>query len=328
MIEPAQKKLPDSSSLGPDLTQGREIEVLCACDERYLPHAATMLCSLLEHNSVSKIHLFYSSISSDELAKLKSLVTKYRTAIAFYEVVPAELQDLRVDRHVSIAVYYRILAPHLLHADIDKILYLDSDIIVRNSLNNLWDTDIADHALAAVLDFGDGGPKGLGFPVGTKYFNSGVLLINLRFWRQKNIPERAIEFIRNNPEKVRYWDQDALNAILVHQWIELPGHWNAQDEGDWIPTSTQGMRLDPAIVHFTGSKPWHWSNEHPFKHEYRKYRRKTPWRQYREEGRPGLPQRLGRWLRNIARAVLPGSLRRGLRSRVMRRSRSTTDAVA
>jgi lipopolysaccharide biosynthesis glycosyltransferase len=309
------------------MPQDNEMEVLCACDQPYLPHAATMLCSLLEHNSISRIHLIYSSIASRELAKLESLVARYRTAIAFYEVVPTDFHDLRVDGHATVAVYYRLLAPRLLPADINKILYLDSDIIVRRSLNDLWDTDLTDRALAAVPDYDPWAPstiwatccedaKGLGFPVGAKYFNSGVLLINLQFWRQNNVPERAIAFIRNNPQKVQYWDQDALNAILVNQWIELPGCWNAQSEADWMPTF-MGTKPDPAIVHFSTGKPWYWSNTHPFKHEYGKYRFKTPWWLYREEVRPRLPRRISRFLRNCVRDVMPRSLRRRLRSRVM-----------
>ena len=290
------------------------MEVLCTCDERYLPHAATMLCSLLEHNSVSRIHLFHSSVASGELAKLRSLVARYKSEITLYEIVPADLENLRVDKWASVAVYFRLLAIRLLPAHLNKVLYLDSDIIVTRSLIDLWNTDIGDHALAAVSNYEDNAREALGLPAGTKYFNSGVLLINLEYWRQNNVPERAMSFVRNNPDKAQYWDQDALNAVLVHQWVELPSCWNWQD---WLHKPVAGMK--PAIVHFiAGDKPWHWSNNHPFKHEYHKYRLKTPWRQYQQEGRPGLPQRLNRSLRSIARAVLPANLRQRLRSRLLR----------
>jgi lipopolysaccharide biosynthesis glycosyltransferase len=320
MIEPIQTKFPDSGLRSPNLTQGREMEVLCGCDERYLPHAATMLCSLLEHNTVGRIHFFYSSIASPELAKLKSLVARYQTVITFYEMVAADFQGLRVDKYVSIAVYYRILAPRLLPADINKILYLDSDLIVRRSLKKLWDTDLTDQALAAVPDYGYYGEeagKALGLPAGAKYFNSGVLLINLQFWRQNNILERTINFVKTNPERVPYWDQDALNAILVHHWIELPEYWNTQSMAinEWLCTSMTRAGMDAAIVHFTATvKPWHWASKSPFKHEYHEYRLKTPWWQYKQEGKPRLTQRLGRSLRNFARLVLSDSLWQWLRS--------------
>jgi lipopolysaccharide biosynthesis glycosyltransferase len=271
-----------------------------------------MLCSLLEHNSVSRIHLFHDSIAGYELAKLKSLVEKYRSEITFYEVEPAAFQDLRVDKWVSAATYYRILGPRLLPTSISKVLYLDSDIIVRGSLTRLWSTDLADYALAAVSDCNDNARKALGLAEGTKYFNAGVLLINLRFWRQKNVAERAISFAKENPEKIQYWDQDALNATLAHQWVEIPQCWNWQYWRRTIP----GTEMEPAIVHFlTENKPWHWSNDHPFKREYRRYRLKTPWRRYREEDQPRLPQRLRRSLKRFARLAVPRSARRWLRSR-------------
>jgi lipopolysaccharide biosynthesis glycosyltransferase len=298
------------------LLQPRKLEVLCACDERYLPHAATMLCSLLKHNDVSRIHLFHSSIAYPELAKLKSLVAAYKSDITLYEVTPTELQDLRVDKWASPAVYYRLLAPRILPSNVDKILYLDSDIIVRRSLSDLWNIDLADHALAAVPNYEDDARKALGLPAGTKYFNSGVLLINLQFWRLNDVAERAVSFAKNNPERVRYWDQDALNATLTGQWIELPPYWNAQMDRN--RKFKLDIAMDPAIVHFvTDDKPWKWSNRHPFKDEYRKYRLETPWRRYRQEGTPRLPRRLYLLLWSFARAMLPASFRQWLRSDLM-----------
>src|SRR5262249_23467039 len=109
------------------------------------------------------------------------------------------------------------------------------------------------------------------------------------------------------PEKVKYPDQDALNGTLVGKWIELPSCWNSQN---WLHAEAAA-----AVVHFIGeSKPWHWSNEHPFKREYHKYTLKTPWQRYKEEGRPDLPQRLGRSLLRLTRAVLPARLRKGIKS--------------
>jgi lipopolysaccharide biosynthesis glycosyltransferase len=283
------------------------MEVLCACDKRYLPHAATMLCSLLEHNTVSRIHLFYSAISSYELTRLKRFFASYRSEIALYEIVPSDLQNFRVDKWLSIATYYRLLAPRLLPADLSKVLYLDSDIIVRGSLTELWNTDLTGCALAAVSNYWEEDREGLGMPAEAKYFNAGVLLINLQFWRLNNVAERALSFVKNNPERLQYWDQDALNATLVHQWIEVPSCWNCQ----YISNSE--TEPEPAVVHFlTRDKPWQWSNTHIFKHEYRRYRLKTPWRRYKLEGQP--PSRLGSSLRRVARVVLPRRVVRWLRS--------------
>jgi lipopolysaccharide biosynthesis glycosyltransferase len=294
------------SSVHSAAAEERMIEVLCASDERFLAHAATMLCSLLEHNPIIRIHFLHGSIPRSELLKLEALAANYGCEkIVFYDVRQVDFEDLRVDKWASIAVYYRLLAPRLLPDTIEKVLYLDSDLIVRKSLAPLWNTDIADRPLAAVPDYiGGTAGRDLGLPDGTKYFNSGVLLMNLQYWRRNSVAEQAISFIRHNPDKVQYWDQDALNANLANQWVELPTQWNWQD------FDARGQDQEPAIVHFVSwDKPWRWSNKHPYKEEYHKYRLKTPWREYRQEGRPS-PVRI------VARAVLPARVRQWIRSRL------------
>jgi UDP-glucose/galactose:(glucosyl)LPS alpha-1,2-glucosyl/galactosyltransferase len=302
------------------------MEILCACDGRFLPHTATMLCSLLEHNRIFQIHVFHDTTASSELPKLKSFIGRYGCTVVSYQISPKDLPDLRVDGHASIANYYRLLAPLLLPRDIEKVLYLDSDIVIRQSLGELWNIDLTDHALAAVEDYyADPGKilpklKSLQLPLGAKYFNSGVMLINLTFWRLNNVSERAIRFISANPVKVDLWDQDALNAILVHRWIELPSIWNAQHNAQLNVYSGQPVR-DAAIVHFVGPvKPWDWSwrlsTGHPFRYEYQRYRRRTPWPRYRPAGSPNFKRRVGLRLRIASRAMLPGSTRQWLGSRI------------
>jgi hypothetical protein len=110
MIERDQTIFPDGNLRSPALVRRHGMEVLCTSDERYLPHAATMLCSLLDRNSGRRIP-FYSSVGSHELAKLKSLTARYGSEIALYEALPSDFEDLRVDKWVSFAVYYRLLGP-------------------------------------------------------------------------------------------------------------------------------------------------------------------------------------------------------------------------
>ena len=139
------------------------------------------------------------------------------------------------------------------------------------------------------------------------------MLINLDYWRQNKLYERTIEFMRDN--KVHHADQDALNNILIGRWISLPAVWNDHAQcAVPVPPIRNKDIADPAIVHFLGEyKPWDWLCKHPFKYEYRKYRLKTPWRRYREDGQPQPPS----LLRDFSRAVLPNTLRRWLRSQLV-----------
>ena len=309
------------------------MEILCASDERFLPHTATMLCSLLDHNRACRIHLFHSSGTVNGLSILKAFVeNEYETQLLCYEIEPQS--GLRVDGHMSIATYYRLMAPRILPIDIEKILYLDSDLIVRRSLSQLWTTDLRDSALAAVQEFyWDPGKPFVEIPPGSKYFNAGIMLLNLDYWRQNKVGERAIAFIINNPDKVNYWDQDALNALLVNRWINLPPTWNVQvnrwTDLEWIDptilnlhddTEVRKLVANAGIVHFVGPvKPWHWrwhqsNKKYPLKSEYHRYRRKTPWRQYRLEGKPSFLSRLYFCVGSCAKLLLPGTVRRWVRS--------------
>jgi lipopolysaccharide biosynthesis glycosyltransferase len=276
-----------------------------------------MLCSLLEHNAVFRIHLFYSSIKDDQLKELKSFVAEYGSTILCYEMDATKFRNLRVDEHVSIATYYRVLATQILPSNLDKAIYLDSDLIVIGSLADLWNIDLNNHALAAVKDqyISDCDIERLtelGLPPEASYFNGGVLLINLTFWRRHSVSDRAIAYARNHPDKVKWWDQDALNVILVDHWMEIPSVWNLQC---WDCDKLFSELNDVAVVHFSGPvKPWHWSMKHTFKSEYRKYRLKTPWPRYRLEDKPSLYHRLRIPLRNLVRTVLPVGMRRRLLS--------------
>jgi lipopolysaccharide biosynthesis glycosyltransferase len=216
---------------------------------------------------------------------------------------PEDFENLRVDKYLSIATYYRLFSPRVLPANLTKVLYLDSDIVVRRSLSGLWNTDLNDHALAAVEEFGDfrKTPR-------IRKFNAGVMLINLDFWRRNSVAEQAMAFARNHPEKVEWHDQDALNAVLDDRWIRLSAIWNEQTG------VVSALRMEPArdaaIVHFEGPvKPWQWywnvRVPHPLKYEYHRYRSRTPWRRYKlREGRAILPWRLPLLLRLVVNTLL------------------------
>ncbi len=108
-----------------------------------------------------------------------------------------------------------------------------------------------------------------------KYFNSGMMLIDLVRWRAKSITQKVLDYINQNPEKLRFHDQDALNAILYNDWLHLHPQWNAQSNhcnGNHFSTRTELLepyaetREDPKLIHFCGHvKPWHENCENPYR---------------------------------------------------------------
>jgi|WetSurMetagenome_2_1015567.scaffolds.fasta_scaffold11041_1 lipopolysaccharide biosynthesis glycosyltransferase len=267
--------------------------VVIACDESYLPHAATMLCSLLENNIVSiKIFLLHDGIKNKKLRLLEQFINKYNAEFEAFEFHDNVLSSLKINDHFTTLNYYRIFIPEILPADIGKVIYLDCDLIVRKPIDALWNIDLENHLLAAVENAFNEEQRGnqnrqLGLPPNSPYFNSGVMLIDVCKWRQESIHSRVINFITNYPGKISYVDQDGLNAVLCDQWLKLPLIWNLQSPIFIEPE----LRLrfaetisDPAIVHFTGDgiKPWQESTfQYSFYLEYNKYRHKTPWPRYK-----------------------------------------------
>lgn len=260
------------------------MDIVCACDEKFLPHTATMLCSLFENND-SELHIFllHNHISQKKLDILSKFIEKKNNLFTAIEIDETLIGNLMVSQHASIANYYRLLIPEVLPDSIDKVLYLDSDLIVRKDITELWNIDLKNYSIAAVEDLGFTGHTRLKMPLGSKYFNSGVMLINLARWRKDNIHFKVIDFIGKYPDRIRFWDQDGLNAILANQWKALPIKWNVQ-HNYFFP---QGMEIryadinaDPAIVHFSGegTKPWLPYVRHKYIKEYLEYENMSPFR--------------------------------------------------
>jgi lipopolysaccharide biosynthesis glycosyltransferase len=185
------------------------------------------------------------------------------------------------DRIVKTA-YYRILAPALLPS-INRAIYLDCDIIANTSLHELWQTNLEGNVIAAVEDAGfhDRLEKMGITKENEKYFNSGMMLIDLVRWRARSTTQKVLDYINQNPEKLRFHDQDALNANLYDDWLHLHPQWNAQSNiimETIFPPRTELLepyaetREDPKLIHFCGHvKPWHEGCEHPYADVYLKY---------------------------------------------------------
>jgi len=202
-----------------------------------------------------------------------------------------------------------------------KVIYLDSDLLVLGDLAQLWDKDITDTFLLAVQDMGEpyvSSPralnnfKELGIPAYYKYFNAGVMIINLNRWRAEQISRLALDYLEQNKAIIRWWDQDALNAVLAGNWSELDPRWNqiphifqypSWKESPFDKNAYERIITDPFIIHFaTSSKPWQYDCKHPAKSMFFNYLDKTSWTGWR----PAKPFKItlcGRLFQKVARGV-------------------------
>ncbi|MBB5021884.1 glycosyltransferase family 8 protein [Desulfurispira natronophila] len=270
------------------------VHILAATDNNYAQHLSVMAVSLLENTSnpeLITLHILDCGITSEEKAKMLSSLNRYSAKINFIHVPESILDGLPLRRH-GLAAYARLFAADLCDPSIEKILYLDCDIIVNEDVRALYATQLNEHIIAAVKDFSFTAPKRLELPL-TNYFSSGVLLINLRKWAEEDIAKKTIAFLINNAHLVKHSDQDGLNVLLHERWKRLPLRWNVQMgvyKSSWRKWHELGFTQEelhealtqPAIIHYiNNSKPWFYTSNHPLKHLYWHYLAMTAWAEYR-----------------------------------------------
>lgn len=263
------------------------MNVAYCSDENYVQHLVVSITSLSHHNNCNElvVHVVDGGISDNSKIVLKGVAEMAGFQIFFVVVDFSLFDNFLVDGHITLATYYRIAIPNLLPINCEKVLYLDCDIIINGNLSDLWLQEINDFAIAAVPEYNNirNVEMGLG---DTKTFNAGVLLLNLKKWREEALSDKIFSFIKENPAKIKFHDQDALNAVFVNHWLELPIKWNLTfkyiAKRNIIQDKVLLKQIDkPAIIHFNESfKPWHFRLRHPYKYLYGKFLKKTPFKEY------------------------------------------------
>jgi lipopolysaccharide biosynthesis glycosyltransferase len=171
------------------------------------------------------------------------------------------------------AAAYRLILGKLF-PNLHRILYLDTDLLIRKSLRPLWDTDLGDNVIAGVQEM----PTEpnlcslLDYPTECGYINSGVILFDLDLYRQLNLDTKLIGKLIANPKRYQYPDQDVINEELHSLTKQLPLTFNVTRgrycfKGHRKQTFKGQLQLlrDPAIIHFsTREKPWHKMREGGF----------------------------------------------------------------
>lgn len=261
------------------------IEIVCNIDRAYVKHCRLMLCTLLSSNravGAFRVHIITTGMSAADEAELASLSQLFDVKVCFYAVDYNLISSfpIREQDHLSLATYLRIYMPRLLPADIDKVLYLDSDIIVIDSIDELWNTPLGDYALAAVEERPPHDvetPRRLGYPEEWSYFNAGVLLVNLKLWRQLDVTSRCHDIIAEKGALLLHHDQDVLNTLLGGNKMLLSARWNMMDFFLLCEPDVQPRRMDdirqsltcPAIIHYNHlRKPWMHNCDNPLRWLY------------------------------------------------------------
>ncbi|RYE14875.1 MAG: glycosyltransferase family 8 protein [Rickettsiales bacterium] len=237
------------------------IPVLLASDNHYAVMIAALIKSI-ELNHVTNENIIFTIID-DGISKAnkdkiqKSIISNLITIrwIKPKDVIPAGM-SVPMDTSVyPITVYLRLFAPYAIGLEHKKLLYLDVDMILYDDISKLYNHDIGNYILGAVQDYmptfnhprAIPNYKELGIPAETKYFNSGLMLINSQKWVEEDVANKVIECMNNNKVHIIYPDQYGLNVVLYNKWLEIDRTWNCS-----------ALFNDPAIpslIHFIDIKP-------------------------------------------------------------------------
>lgn len=241
----------------------QKLIVVTVADRRFLPAACCTLISARQNlpadANVSLI-LLAVDVTDEEITQANGFLQLHHIDHCITPVSADMLlsQGLHVDERVTRASYVRLALDKLIDPGAQKVLYLDADTRVMTSLLPLLQTDLKDYTFAAAHGMyfyaGDRLSEknhSLGLPADTDYCNSGVLLFNWQQVIRRGLLPDARDFAEKHPEKCSFYDQDALNAVIAGEYLQLDPRWNLVHY-----YFKNGGKKSAWIKHFTGIKPW------------------------------------------------------------------------
>lgn len=247
------------------------LEIVVTCDEGYLGPLRTMLLSLRANNRAENIRVWilHRGIPQVVLESLAVFCGRIKIELAPRMVDQALFAHARSSERYPQEMYYRMVAPHVIDADIDRALYLDPDILIINPLAPLFDIELGDCVFAAASHTDAVHPatalNNVRLNTNEVYFNTGVILMDMRRAKALIDPDEIFAFAMEHERKLLFPDQDIFNALYGERTLPVPDQvWNydARKYPDNIIRTGGEATLDwvmnnTAILHFCGrDKPW------------------------------------------------------------------------
>lgn len=241
----------------------RTVPVFFACDDDYVKYLMVTIQSLIDHSSLNKIyklHILNTNISEDNKRKLRAM-ERANVSIVFCDV-KSELSKIEkklvVRDYYSITTYYRIFISEMFK-QYDKVVYLDADTILLKDVADLYKYNLGNNYVGAVSDyavphteiFGTYVENVLGISK-SAYFNAGVLLINAKAFRQKELKKKFVDLL-NTYSFVVAQDQDYLNILCQDKVLWIDSKWNVQ-----MSEPAERPLKEIGLIHYNfARKPWH-----------------------------------------------------------------------
>lgn len=251
------------------------VNILVTLNAGYLKPLKVMLFSLLKANPAANVSLYvlHTSLTQAHLVQLKQICPA-RLEVHSIVVPKGFLANAPTSGRYPVEMYYRIFAAQLLPETVDRILYLDPDLVVLNPLDALYALDFGKNLFAAASHIAPNSKLTLvndlrlSMPQGSSYVNSGVMLMNISALRREQNEDEVFDYIETHKPVLMLPDQDVLNAVyatrilpvdhLRYNLSERSFHlYNLRPENWEHPLTLEWVRQNTVIVHYCGrNKPW------------------------------------------------------------------------
>ena len=254
-----------------------DINVCLACDDNYSKYAGVVIASVLSNAKPESYLHFYildGGVAQENIDKIMSLKNIKDCEIKFVKVDDSQFEmykNIKTHQYVTLQTYYRLKLAQIL-PEVDRIIYMDCDMVVNDDLEELFTTELGDNVIAGVLDIRVYGKKAW---KGAKYINAGMVLFDLVKFRKENIEDIFYVYTKNNYDKIKTGDQDIINFSLEGRIKIVDDEWNVQSSNF---TNRSSYTNNPKIIHFVAkNKPWHFGSFSYHRNYYFKYLQLTPW---------------------------------------------------
>lgn len=248
------------------MQKNTETHIALAHNDTYTEYAVVALTSVCEamRDESLVFHILDGGLSENSKRSIIQISQSYKNAkIEFNKIDDTILKKYRISNYPEYT-FWSVLVPQVAEIKkLDRVIYLESDIVVKESLKPLWDMDFEDNYIIAVEDANGKKYSRKYLNRKSKFFNTGLMVINCKKWNEENISERAVYMaLKNSRKQIRY-DKIALNKLFIQKVKFLELKWNLQ----YCPINIWAEYEDfeeykkaiqnPAIIHYSGAyKPW------------------------------------------------------------------------
>ena len=277
------------------------MNILYASNDGFARHLGTSMYSLFDKNRGAEtitVYVLSLGLSEENIGKLQKIADTFGRELMILELGDIRKRfDFDVDTGgYDISIMGRLFMGEMLPEEVDRVLYLDCDTVIVRSLEKMWKTNLGEAILGAVPEptIYEAVKDSIGLGTEDNYYNSGVLLVDLKHWREEQVQEKLMQFLKEKGGALFASDQDLLNGALkgrIHTLMPVCNFFPnyryfsyktlVEHAPSYKTVSKEAFhkaKKHPMIIHYMGDeRPWIRGNRNHYRLAYEKYLAKTPW---------------------------------------------------